>query len=240
MYGTFRIRPAFFGGVLILYGLVSLGSAHAREADSSESESLELKKRDVHLSLYALGGVSTDASTLKVAGEDIPETSLGRGLGAGFKAGIFPHGLKRIIGLEGESFAFGTNVTAPGTVTGGGIPAKAEANFIAVATMANVLVRVPGRTFQPYAGVGGGVSSGYLLASDIEHGADRVMGNAASMTFACQFFGGLRGYVSHTVFVFGEYKYFVATYDWGGNATRAAVTLNLHAHLLSAGVGLSF
>ena len=129
---------------------------------------------------------------------------------------------------------------APHTVTATGMLAYASAHFIAVTTMANLLVRYPGQRFQPYVGVGGGWSSGYLLRSDIQHGTDRVTGQVGTMTFAYQFLAGLRGYVTQKVFVFGAYKYFVAKYDWDGHGARPAVTLYLHAPLLLVGVGLSF
>jgi opacity protein-like surface antigen len=144
------------------------------------------------------------------------------------------------VGLEAESFGFGAYMKAPQTVTAAGMQANADAHFIAVTTMGNLLVRYPGQRFQPYAGMGIGWSSGYLLGSDIQHGTDRVTGQVGTMTFAYQFFAGLRGYVTQKVFVFGEYKYFVAKYDWDGHGARPAVTLNLHAQLLSVGVGLSF
>jgi len=229
-----------YAAAMILWSLLLLSPAHAEEATRPESADLEPKKLDVHLSVYGLGSFPSHASTLKVGAEEVPQTSIGRGLGAGYKAGIFPHFLKRIVGLEAEGFGFGANMEAPHTVIGAGIPANADAYFIAVTTMANLLVRYPGQMFQPYAGVGGGLSSGYLLGSDIQHGTDKVTGHAGTMTFAYQFLGGLRGYVTQKVFVFGEYKYFVAKYDWDGKGTRPAVTLNLHAQLFSAGIGLSF
>jgi len=224
----------------ILYLLVLFSSAHAQAAASSEAGGLEPKRLDVHLSVYALGSFPMDASTLKLGGEKIPQTSIGRGLGGGFKAGIFPQFMKRIVGLEAESFGFGANVVAPQTVTGAGIRAHADTYVIAMTTMANLLVRYPGQRFQPYGGVGGGLSSGYLLGSDIQRGTERVTGYASSMTFAYQFLGGLRGYVTQKVFVFGEYKYFVAKYDWDSKGTGSTATLNVHAQLFSAGIGLSF
>ncbi len=228
------------GTGVVLYSLMLLSAAHAQEATSSESGSLEPKRLEVHLSVYVLGSSPIHTSTLVLGGEEIPQTSVGRGIGAGYKAGIFPYFMKRIVGIEAESFGFGANVAAPRTVTGAGIRADADAYFIAVTTMANLLVRYPGQRFQPYVGAGGGFSSGYLLGSDIQHGPDRVTGNASTMTFAYQFLGGLRGYVTQKIFIFGEYKYFVAKYDWDSKGTGPTVTLNLHAHLVSAGVGLSF
>ncbi|HKN86153.1 MAG TPA: hypothetical protein VJV04_04805 [Nitrospiraceae bacterium] len=182
------------------------------------------------------------ASPLKVGGEEISQTSMGRGIGGGFKAGVFPHFMKRIVGLEAETFGLGAGVTAPRTITGAGIR-SADADFIAVTTMVNILLRYPGQTLQPYGGVGGGLSSGFLLDSDIQLDSNRVTGNASSMAFAYQFLGGLRGYVTQKVFLFGEYKYVAAKYDWdskGPSGSRPSVTLNLHAQLFSAGIGLSF
>ena len=239
---TFLLRPASFGAVLILYVLAFLSPAHAQDAISSESETLQPKKLDVHLSAYALGSFPMHVSTLKVSGDEIPQTSIGRGIGGGFKAGVFPHFLKRIVGLEGETFVLGAAVTAPRTITGTGIR-SADADFIAVTTMVNLLLRYPGQIFQPYGGVGGGLSSGFLFDSDIQRGSDKITGNAGSMTFAYQFLGGLRGYVTQKVFLFGEYKYVAAKYDWdnqGLSGSRPSVTLNLHAQLFSVGIGLSF
>jgi Outer membrane protein beta-barrel domain len=227
---------------MILCSLLFVLPAHAQDASSPESGKVEAKKIDIHLSAYALGTLPMHASTLKVGGDEIPQTSVGRGIGGGFKAGIFPHVLKRIVGLEAETFILGAGVTAPRMMTGAGIR-SADADFIAVTTMVNVLLRYPGQILQPYGGVGGGLSSGFLLDTDIQHGSDRITGNGGSMTFAYQFLGGLRGYVTPKVFLFGEYKYVAAKYDWdsiGSSGSRPSVTLNLHAQLFSIGIGLSF
>jgi hypothetical protein len=234
-----RFLPSLGTGIFV-YLFVLLSSAHSAEVLSAEAGSSEQEKLDVHLSVYVLGSLPIHTSNLMVEGNEIPQTSIGGGIGAGYKAGIFPHFMKRIVGIEGESFGFGANVAAPRTVTGSGIRAHADAYFIVVTTMANLLVRYPGQTFQPYIGVGAGFSSGYLLGSDIQYGSNKVTGNATSMTFAYQFLGGLRGYVTQKVFAFVEYKYFVTKYDWGSKGPGPGVTLDLHAQLLSAGIGLSF
>ena len=241
---VFLIRPCptSCAAAMILCSLLFVLPAHAQDASSPESGKVEAKKIDIHLSAYALGNFAVHASTLKVGGDEIPQTSVGRGIGGGFKAGVFPHFLKRIVGLEGETFVLGAAVTAPRTITGTGIR-SADADFIAVTTMVNLLLRYPGRIFQPYGGVGGGLSSGFLFDSDIQRGSDKITGNAGSMTFAYQFLGGLRGYVTQKVFLFGEYKYVAAKYDWdnqGLSGSRPSVTLNLHAQLFSVGIGLSF
>ena len=228
------------GTGVVLSVLVLLSPALAQELTSSESGSLEQKRLDVHLSVYVLGSLPMHTNNLVLRGEEIPQTSIGIGIGAGYKAGIFPYFMKRIVGIEAESFGLGANVAAPRTVTGAGTRADADAYFIAATTMANLLVRYPGARFQPYVGVGSGFSSGYLLGSDIQHGSDRITGNFSSMAFAYQFLGGLRGYITQKAFIFGEYKYFVAKYDWDSKGTGPGVTLNLHAQLFLGGIGLSF
>lgn len=189
-------------------------------------------KMDVHLSFYALLAVPYNRN-VQAGGTEFTNTSLGRGIGAGYKAGLFPVFTHKIVGIEAETFGLGTRVTSPRTGSGGTARA-ASADVIAVNTLVNLLVRYPGRTWQPYVGIGAGWSSGYIRNMDIQRGSERMTGNATDLTFAYQFLGGVRGLVGSHAFVFGEYKYLVATYHWTGGTV-----LNFHSQLFLVGIGLS-
>lgn len=169
------------------------------------------------------------------------EASVRTGFGGGYKAGFFPSFTHRIVGLEAEAFGVGAAMTAPRASREGTVN-SVQTNLIALNTLVNLLIRYPGDRWQPYVGIGGGMSSGYFRDTDIRHGIGRITGYASDLTYAYQFLGGLRGYVDRKVYVFAEYKYFLANYQWSSTSAsgQPATMLHFHTHLCIAGIGLSF
>lgn len=69
----------------------------------------------------------------------------------------------------------------------------------------NLVARYPGRTFQPYAGIGGGLVIAHLRDSGgVQRDSDVAGGFNA--------FAGMRAFVTSHVAVFGEYKYTSTTF----------------------------
>ncbi|MEP7153927.1 MAG: outer membrane beta-barrel protein, partial [Nitrospira sp.] len=111
--------------------------------------------------------------------------------------------------------------------------------------MANLLLRYPGEFIQPYIGVGAGLSGGFARDLNLQHSTIGVIReNAADGAFAYQFIGGIRANVSEQVFLFTEYKYFVANYQWESEFANGShgpsFTLNYRTHLISGGLGFRF
>lgn len=64
---------------------------------------------------------------------------------------------------------------------------------------ANVLVRYPGTTFQPYVGIGVGQNLGFL-------GSSNFSVQDGSISTSLNLLAGLRVFVTDTVALFGEFK----------------------------------
>ncbi len=212
---------------------------HGQEGGGTTLPPPPSKKVDWYISLYVLGTLPQDKN-LSVGGTVIQNTSIGGAVGAGVKAGLFPSFTNKIIGFEIETFGHGGSVKAPPTTSLSSGVTQAEGNLVLLNTMVNLLARYPGEILQPYVGIGGGVSLGVLSDVNIQQGNDLLTGSAGSGAFAYQFLGGLRANVSKRVFLFGEYKYFVAEHEWESEGSGPSTSLNYHTQIISGGVGLSF
>ena len=107
------------------------------------------------------------------------------------------------------------------------------------------LLRYPGETIQPYIGIGAGLSGGFARDLNLQHSTiGTVHENAADGAFAYQFLGGVRANVTERMFLFTEYKYFVANYQWESEVANGArgpsFTMNYRAHIISGGIGFTF
>lgn len=211
---------------------------HGQEGGGTTPTPPTPKKIDWYISLYVLGTLPENEN-LSVGGTVIQDTSIGGAVGVGVKAGLFPSFTNKIIGFEIETFGHGGTVKASQTQGSGGVT-QAEGNLVLLNTMVNLLVRYPGEILQPYLGMGGGVSLGFLSDVNIQRGNDLLTGSSGSGAFAYQFLGGLRANVSKRVFLFGEYKYFVADHEWESEGSGPSTSLNYHTQIISGGVGLSF
>lgn len=198
-------------------------------------QSVQSSKSGVYISVFGLGSSPMDED-LKVGGVGVSNPELRRSFGGGFKVGVFPSSAKGIFGLEGEVNGFGGDLRVPNTGF-----SNADANVVSLNWMANVLLRYPGSVFQPYIGAGGGLSIGFIDINSLQTGFVGVTGKSAESALAFQLFGGLRAYVSDRVYLFGEYKYFGTKYKWEAEgAGNPEVSLSFRAHIVAAGVGVSF
>ena len=94
-------------------------------------------------------------------------------------------------------------------------------------------------------GIGAGLSGGFARDLNFQHSTIGVVNeNAADGAFAYQLIGGVRANVTDRLFLFTEYKYFVANYQWESefaNGSRGpSFTLNYRSHIIAGGVGIAF
>ena len=176
-------------------------------------------------------------SNLRVNGVEVTDAAISRAAGAGMKADWFPAVGGGILRLEAEVFGHRGTVSAPAG------PTQATGNLTNFNGMLNLLARYPGQTVQPYMGAGIGFSVSRFGSARLStnNGATTVTGDAADAAFAYQVFVGTRAYVSERVYLFGEYKFFGATYTYHSDAATHPITkLEFQTHLFAAGVGMAF
>jgi opacity protein-like surface antigen len=195
---------------------------------------------DVEISVYALGSWPRDQDIFN-QGTTVP-ASIQQGFGAGFKVGIFPAVLKRIVGLEMDSNMHGTALSFP-NIANGRNNETGRSDLLMINTTFNVILRYPGERIRPYLGAGIGWSHGTLLNPNIAGRDDTDFDSARAFTH--QFLGGAQVLLKPqltlfntqrniAVFLFGEYRYLSSNYHWEG----LAVDFRGHYGLL--GVGLRF
>jgi opacity protein-like surface antigen len=189
----------------------------------------------IYAAIYLLGSLAKNRN-FTLDGEQLPSTTVRNGGGAGFKAGVFPAFTGYVIGIQAESFGLGHEVTAPASIGSSGLQ-SGRGTLLAWTTMVSLLVQYPGTRLKPYAGVGIGWSSSYLLDAQFTKGAMTQTGTGRDTSVAYQYLAGLRAQLTERVFVFGEYKYFASRYQWGGSLEPS---LDLRTHVVAVGVGLSF
>jgi opacity protein-like surface antigen len=183
---------------------------------------------DVDVGLYALGAFPSDQG-LFAQGGNPSDTRIANGIGAGIKAAVFPHYFRNIIGIGLESSGHGSEITFSSAHAG----PPPSTNLWVFSSMVNLTLRYPGKVFAPYIGVGGGYSSGVLSHADITgRSSDRDF--EGSWAFGSQFFGGVQGNLTETVFLFSEYKYFSANYHW------KQLALDFRSQYVLFGIGLRF
>ena len=220
------------GAVVLLIGWP--GGAFGQEAPP-----LPVKKFDLYLSGHVMGLFPQDKD-LSVGGNRISNTDVRGTIGAGIKFDIYPWFTKNIVGAEIEVFGLGGSVRAPRTTSGSGTT-QAQGSLIAITTMYNLMLRYPGETIQPYIGAGVGSSTGILYNANIQSENVGLSRTSGDLAFAYQFLGGVRGFVTKQLFLFGEYKYFVTKYSWdSGGASNQRVKLDFQSQIVSGGIGWSF
>ncbi len=121
----------------------------------------------------------------------------------GGKIGYFPG--HSWYGIEGEVFHTTPHIKElPPTAS---LPADPGIHFRVTTVGVNFIARYPGRTFQPYAGVGVGAA--------IAHIGDTVTVQSNSdVATAWNVLVGLRAFVASNIAVFTEYKYTGATFEF--------------------------
>lgn len=185
------------------------------------------EKDDVYLSLYAQGSLPRNRNAF-LGGEEMANTLVGNGMGAGIKVGVFPGIAKGVVGIELESSGHGGEVTFPLMANG----KTAGTNLIVFNSMVNAIVRYPGERIRPYIGVGAGLSQGLLTGANIPGRSDRDFEGARS--FGHQYLAGAQGMVSERTFIFAEYKYVSANYHW------EKLSLDFRSHYVIGGIGIRF
>lgn len=195
---------------------------------------------DVELSAYALGSWPRDMNIFNQ--ETTVPSSIQDGFGAGFKVGLFPSALRRMVGLELDSNVHGTAVSFP-NVANGQNHGTGRSDLLIINTTFNLILRYPGERIRPYIGAGIGWSHGTLLNPNIAGRDDKDFDSARAFTH--QFLGGAQVVLSPhvplfntqrtvAVFLYGEYRYLSSDYHWEG----LAIDFRTHYGLL--GVGLRF
>jgi opacity protein-like surface antigen len=183
---------------------------------------------DVDIGLYSLGAFPSDHG-LFAQGGNPSDSRITNGVGAGIKVAVFPHYLGNIIGVGLESFGHGNEITFSSSASAG---STVSTNLWVFNSMANLILRYPGKMLVPYIGVGGGLSDGVLTHANILGRSDRDF--EGSWTFGYQFLGGVQGNLTEKVFLFSEYKYFSANYHW------KQLALDFRSQYVLFGIGLRF
>ena len=219
-----------FCPVVWLVAQTAYGQDAALETHSAADQGPE-----IYAAIYLLGSLAKNRN-LNLDGEELPSTTIRNGGGGGFKAGVFPAFTGYVVGIQAESFGLGHEVTAPASIGSAGMQ-SGRGTLFAWTTMVSLLVQYPGSLLKPYAGVGIGWSSSYLLDAQLTKGAVTQTGTARDTSAAYQYFAGLRAQLWERVFLFGEYKYFASRYHWGGSLEPS---LDFRTQIVAVGVGLSF
>jgi opacity protein-like surface antigen len=183
---------------------------------------------DVDIGLYVLGAFPSDQG-LFAQGSNPSDTRIANGGGAGLKVAVFPHYFGNFIGIELESFGHGSEITFSSPTSAG---SAASTNLWVFNSMANLILRYPGKALVPYIGIGGGLSDGMLTHANIPGRSDQDF--EGSWTFGYQFLGGVQGNLTDKVFLFSEYKYFSANYHW------QQLALDFRSQYVLFGIGLRF
>lgn len=204
------------------------------EAEQSNLDGQQ-KSIEIYGSVYLLGSLTKNRN-LNVGGEAVPQTTVRDGAGGGVKAGIFPAFTNYVVGIQAEMFGLGSEIAAPQSSGSGGVQ-SGRGTMLAWNTLVSLIARYPGKQFQPYIGAGAGWSSSLLVGTDLIKGSTTQSGIARDMSFAYQYFTGLRVNLTDRVFVFGEYKFFGSRFNWSGSLQPS---LDFRTHIVALGAGLSF
>lgn len=186
-----------------------------------------------------VSGLGTD-SGLKGSDLDLATSPL-----YGAKVGYFFPGLNWL-GIEGEFFytnphmkqqqttSTGTFTTPIGPVTGTATQEVPGAHVRMMTAAANVIVRYPGKRFQPYVGVGFTMNWARFSSPAPRFGQAQT---ASDTSPGFNVLAGSRFFLTKHVALFGEYKYTKSSFDFGNNVLFQA---DYSAHNLIAGVSLHF
>lgn len=234
------VNRVFRGVLLVVLVAISSEIVWAEDPGEPAPQNRTEKQVDIYLSGHVMGMIPRDKDLIVAGAGNIPRTDVRGTVGAGLKAEAYPAFTKKIIGGEIEVFGLGGSVRAPRTISGSG-NTQAQGSLIAVNTMVNLMLRYPGEIIQPYVGVGGGTSSGFLYDTSIQSNNVALSGSSRDMAFAYQFLGGVKTFVTDRLFLFGEYKYFGTKYSWDSEgAGNYKVKLDFRTHIVSGGLGWSF
>jgi opacity protein-like surface antigen len=229
--GTFsRSRTHYW----ILVGALCVVTQTPARADESSRTTASPQGPEIYAAIYALGSLAKNRN-VNVGGDEL-STTVHNGGGGGFKAGVFPAFAGYIVGIQAESFGLGHSITAPASTGSSGMQ-SGKGTLLAWTTMVSIVVQYPGERLKPYAGIGAGWSSSYLVDAQFTKGPVSQTGTLTDTSVAFQYLAGLRAHLTDSLFVFGEYKYFASRYHWSGSLEPS---LDLRTHIIAVGVGLAF
>ncbi len=206
-------------------------SAEGREEEPADSN----QEPEIYGAIYLLGSLVKNRN-LNIGGEELPSTTVRNGAGGGYRAGVFPAFTGYVVGIQAETFGLGHEVTSPASIGSSGMQ-SGRGTLLAWTTLVSLLVQYPGKQFKPYAGIGVGWSSSFLVDAHFTKGAVTQTDTLRDTSPAFQYLVGLRAYFTEKAFVFGEYKYFASRYQWSGSLQPS---LDLRTHIVAIGVGISF
>ena len=218
----------------ILAGVLCVLTQEPLNAEASAGADPSPEGPEIYAAIYVLGSLAKNRN-LNVGGDELA-TTVRNGAGGGYKAGVFPAFTRYIVGIQAESFGLGHSITAPLSMGPSGMQ-SGKGTLLAWTTMVSLIVQYPGERLKPYAGIGAGWSSSYLLDAQFTKGAVSQSGTLSDTGWAFQYFAGLRAHMTESVFVFGEYKYFASRYRWSGSLEPS---FDLRTHVIAVGVGLAF
>ena len=219
---------------MILAGALCLVTQAPARGEESLGARASPQGPEIYAAIYVLGSLAKNRN-FNVGGEELP-TTVRNGAGGGFKAGVFPAFTGYVLGIQAESFGLGHSVTAPPSTGSSGMQ-SGKGTLLAWTTMVSLIVQYPGERLKPYAGIGAGWSSSYLVDAQFTKGPVSQSGTLRDTSAAFQYLAGLRAHVTESVFLFGEYKYFASRYQWSGSLEPS---LDLRTHIIAVGVGLAF
>ena len=175
-------------------------------------------------------------STGTLSGITLSDLDLKESVMYGAKLGYFFPTLKWL-GIEAEAFNTTPHIKQQ-TVTASGLGVTAStlasgANFRVLTTALNLIARYPGKTLQPYAGVGLGIF--FARISD-ESGSNSDNGVPGLNALA-----GIRWLITQNLGVFAEYKYTQATFKFDNIAnTGTGIEADYSASHIAGGVSIHF
>lgn len=136
-----------------------------------------------------------------LTGLTAPDFDLQNSIPYGLKLGYFPG--ESWLGFEAEAFTTTPNIKSlvVNDVYVPGVP------FRVTTIGVNLIARYPGKTYQPYVGLGGGVAIGHV-------GSSATTSSDTDTSASLQLLAGLRAFVTPRVALFTEYKYTDTTFQF--------------------------
>jgi opacity protein-like surface antigen len=172
-----------------------LGIAMCFSLSSARAESYVAGLAGVNFAdrINTIGGTGPQAGVPDLNPSPNPDFDLQNSISYGAKVGYFPG--HSWFGIEGEVFH-----TSPHLKQIEFVPAEPGIHFRVTTVGANFIARYPGRTLQPYVGVGIGAAFAHI-------GNTATVRSDTDVAAAWNVLFGLRAFVTPTIAIFGEYKY---------------------------------
>lgn len=152
--------------------------------------------------INSIGGTGPQAGVPDLDPSPNPDFDLQNSITYGAKVGYFPG--HSWYGIEGEIFH-----TSPHLKQIEFVPAEPGVHFRVTTVGANFIARYPGRTLQPYVGVGIGAAIAHISNT-------AAVRSDTDVAAAWNVLTGLRAFITPKIAVFGEYKYTGATLKFEG------------------------